>query len=220
MLVLRCNDIKGGNSSDFLCRQLFSLWYIIKLFEELFILIREGTMDCSPPGSSVQGILQARILEWVAMLSSRASSRSRDQTHVSYVSSTGRGFLTTSATWQALSTTVWYQKKVTHPAALTPNFAYKNFPQKNYQGFLSTSQLFLLSPAVNLSRLQTLTFQFIWPHCALGWWTWTLFLNSIFKISFLPLQIHFNLSSPLLLCSSHPEPQPFISQDLQSCFSP
>ena len=31
-------------------------------------------MDCSPPGSSVHGILQAKILEWVAMLSSRGSS--------------------------------------------------------------------------------------------------------------------------------------------------
>jgi len=31
-------------------------------------------MDCSPPGSSVHGILQARILEWVAMPSSRRSS--------------------------------------------------------------------------------------------------------------------------------------------------
>ena len=31
-------------------------------------------MDCSPPGSSVHGILQARILEWVAMPSSRESS--------------------------------------------------------------------------------------------------------------------------------------------------
>ena len=40
-------------------------------------------MDCSPPGSSVHGILQARILEWVAMPSSRGSSQSRDQTQVS-----------------------------------------------------------------------------------------------------------------------------------------
>ena len=35
-------------------------------------------MDCSPPGSSVHRILQARILEWVAMPSSRGSSWSRD----------------------------------------------------------------------------------------------------------------------------------------------
>ena len=40
-------------------------------------------MDCSPPGSSVHGILQARILEWVAMPSSKGSPWSRDWTHVS-----------------------------------------------------------------------------------------------------------------------------------------
>ena len=32
-------------------------------------------MDCSPPGSSVHGILQARVLEWAAMPSSRGSSK-------------------------------------------------------------------------------------------------------------------------------------------------
>ena len=37
-------------------------------------------MDCSPPGSSVHGILQARILEWVAIPFSRRSSRPRDRT--------------------------------------------------------------------------------------------------------------------------------------------
>ena len=39
-------------------------------------------MDCSPPDSSVHGIVQARILEWVAMPSSRGSSRLRDQTRL------------------------------------------------------------------------------------------------------------------------------------------
>ena len=37
-------------------------------------------MDCSPPGSSVHGILQARLLEWGAISSSRRSSPPRDQT--------------------------------------------------------------------------------------------------------------------------------------------
>ena len=60
-------------------------------------------MDCSPPDSSVHGILQARILEWVAMLSSRRSSRPRDWTRVSWVSYTGGGFFTTSATWEYIS---------------------------------------------------------------------------------------------------------------------
>ena len=40
-------------------------------------------MDYSPPGSSVRGILQARILEWVAMSFSRRSSQPRDRTQVS-----------------------------------------------------------------------------------------------------------------------------------------
>ena len=41
-----------------------------------------GCMDCSPPVSSVHGVLQARILEWVAMPSSRGSSWLRNQTRV------------------------------------------------------------------------------------------------------------------------------------------
>ena len=40
-------------------------------------------VDCSPPGSSVHGILQARVLEWVAISFSRGSSRPRDRTQVS-----------------------------------------------------------------------------------------------------------------------------------------
>ena len=40
-------------------------------------------MDCSPPGSCVRGIPQARILEWVAIPFSRGSSWPRDQTQVS-----------------------------------------------------------------------------------------------------------------------------------------
>ena len=41
--------------------------------------------DCSPPDFSVRGILQATILEWVAMAFSRGSSRPRDQTGVSFI---------------------------------------------------------------------------------------------------------------------------------------
>ena len=39
-------------------------------------------MDCSPPGSSVHGILQARTLEWIAIYFSRGSSQPGDQTGV------------------------------------------------------------------------------------------------------------------------------------------
>ena len=47
-------------------------------------------MNCSPPGSSVRGIFQTRILEWVAIRYSRRSSPPRDQTQFSYI--TGRSF--------------------------------------------------------------------------------------------------------------------------------
>ena len=50
-------------------------------------------MDWSPPRSSVHGILQARILERVAMPSTRGSSRPRDRAHISYVSCIGRWVL-------------------------------------------------------------------------------------------------------------------------------
>ena len=42
-------------------------------------------MDCSPPGSSVHGIFQERILEWVAISFSRKSFRPRDRTRVSCI---------------------------------------------------------------------------------------------------------------------------------------
>ena len=47
-------------------------------------------MEYSLLGSSVHGILQSRILEWVVISFSRGSSQHRDQTHISYVSCTGR----------------------------------------------------------------------------------------------------------------------------------
>ena len=44
-------------------------------------------VDCSPPGSSIHGILQARILEWVAISFSRGSSQPRDRIQVSCIAS-------------------------------------------------------------------------------------------------------------------------------------
>ena len=56
---------------------------------------------CSLPSSSVHGILQTRILEWVAISISRGSSQPRDQTLISCVSCTAGGFFTASAAWEA-----------------------------------------------------------------------------------------------------------------------
>ena len=55
-------------------------------------------MDCSPPGSSVHGILQEKLLEWAVMPSSRGASQPRDLTQVFCIA--GR-FLTSWATREA-----------------------------------------------------------------------------------------------------------------------
>ena len=66
--------------------------------------------DCSPPGSSVHGIFQARILVWVAISSSRRSSWPRDWNYVFYISCIGRQFLYYWATWEAPDTAVQFAK--------------------------------------------------------------------------------------------------------------
>ena len=57
-------------------------------------------MDCSPPGSSVHDDSSGKILEWVAMPSSRASSQPRDQTQVSRIAGS---FFTCWTTREAIS---------------------------------------------------------------------------------------------------------------------
>ena len=56
------------------CRQAQSLQSCLTLY---------NPKDCSPPGFSVHGIFQARILEWAAMPTSRGSFQPRDRTHIS-----------------------------------------------------------------------------------------------------------------------------------------
>ena len=65
-------------------------------------------MDCSPPGSSVHGISQARILEWVAISFSRGSSQPRDRTHVFCLA--GRFF-----TIEPPRRPIWYHRSALFP---------------------------------------------------------------------------------------------------------
>jgi len=71
------------------------LWVCIGHKNDFFVVLQPYSCDCSPPGSSVREILQARILEGVAMSLSRGSSHPRDWTQVSHI--TG-GFFTAWAT--------------------------------------------------------------------------------------------------------------------------
>ena len=75
---------------------------------------------CSPPGSSVDGIFQARMLEWVAISDSRCSSWPRDRTYILCLLQLAGGF---------------FSEKVIHFITLTPNFACKNSTLKNHQVF-------------------------------------------------------------------------------------
>ena len=67
-------------------------------------------LDRSLLDSSVHGILQARVLEWVAISSSRGSPQPRDQTHISCGSGTGR-----SSLWWALIQNDWSPYKKRNP---------------------------------------------------------------------------------------------------------
>ena len=58
-------------------------------------------IDYSPPGFSVHGIIQERILEWVAISSSKVSSRARDRTCISCIFCTSRWILYYCDIWEA-----------------------------------------------------------------------------------------------------------------------
>ena len=71
---------KPGETRDYFF--IICAFVHVQLLQSCLILC--DPVDCRPPGSSVLGILQARILEWVAMPSFRGSCRPRDGTNVSW----------------------------------------------------------------------------------------------------------------------------------------
>ena len=78
-------------------------------------------MDGSPPGSSVHGILQARILAWVVASYSRESSWPRDWTQVSCISCTDRQILYHGTTWDTPSNATELPKEAFLLSAAFPN---------------------------------------------------------------------------------------------------
>ena len=99
-----------NNWIDFLIRHItifrglaFCLGYVCVSVCALSCLTLCDPIDCSPPGSSIHGISQARILEWVAISYSRGSSSPRDQNHLSCISCFGRQILYHCTTWEALA---------------------------------------------------------------------------------------------------------------------
>ena len=109
-------------------------------------------MDCSPPGASVHGILQARILKWGAISYSMRSSQLRDLTCISCVSCAGRQILYHYAIWKA---------------QITLNAVYKN--ESNARNSMMNMALFFKTGLASVTdfvfglRLQ------IWVGTTLKW---------------------------------------------------
>ena len=78
------------------------LIFMLSRFSRVQLQSSFQPMDCILPGSSLDEILQARILEWVAVPSSRGSSRPRIKPASLTSSALAGGFFTTSVTWEAL----------------------------------------------------------------------------------------------------------------------
>ena len=70
-------------------------------------------LDCGPPTSSLQGIIQAKILQWVAISYSKGSFLTQDRTSVSCISCIDRGFFITALPGQVEFSVSIYQQE--HP---------------------------------------------------------------------------------------------------------
>ena len=93
MLLVTCTCRVWNLQKDDLCPCVLSQFSCVQLCDP---------MDWNLPGFPVHGILQGRILECVAMLSSRGSSWPRDRNCLSYVFC-----IPTNATWEALNQRTW-----------------------------------------------------------------------------------------------------------------
>ena len=110
-----------------------------------------NSMDCSPPGTSVHGILQAGILEWVAISFSRGSSQPREQTWASSVSCIGRQgfffffffFFTTEPTGKPIKCQQYHNKTVKREMDEQTSWWSKTWPSMLISSHPSTS---ILSP--------------------------------------------------------------------------
>ena len=147
-------------------------------------------MDSSPPGSSVREILQARILEWVAIIFSRGSFQPRDRIRVSCIAS---GFFTIWATREAhvysncdkislCNSFSSHQLQEWNPNVLIKAYRSLHSPRAPPASTNVMPLLFLLLPPFQLLFSQShlllwaeclCPFQICWgstPHCGCGWW--------------------------------------------------
>ena len=91
LLILLSPLRQGLPSNDHKYTDYFTLyhlyWCLLYIYIHSVMTSLYNPMVCSPPRSSVHAIFQARILEWVAMPSSKGSTWLRDGTHISCIAS-------------------------------------------------------------------------------------------------------------------------------------
>ena len=119
----------------------FGLWVLVVQSLNRVQLYSSST-DCSLPGSSIHGVLQARILEWIAISSSRGSSWPRNWTWVfcladEFFSTEPPGKPRFSLSWPFLSSSV----------------TLSSFPPQGFYTFCSLPRMFLLQIFATLSWL-------------------------------------------------------------------
>ena len=139
-------------------------------------------MDCSPPGSSVHGMFQARILEWVAIFFSREYSQPRDWTHILYWKVDMKQFLPKAALcWEAgrwssdkCRHTVWYFSSSTYLLKKTRPGEFEWFVQEGFAVWLLREACAPGYPASQTNTLSTSdTSAFCWTFPALySWLSW------------------------------------------------
>ena len=97
-------------------------------------------LNCSsPPGSSVQGIFQARILEWVATSSSKGSSWPRDWTHISCVSCTAGRFFTTEPPGKPRKLQIQYREVLVASLSVSSSFLPAQVHCRNQEADIGTT---------------------------------------------------------------------------------
>ena len=145
------------------CKECFMMFSV----SQTCLTIWDG-VNCRPLGSSVHGIFEAKLLEWVAISCSRGSSWPRDQTHISCISCIGRRILYHQATLEA-------QFSCTYTHYFSYSFHYALSPDIECSSLCSTVDL-----VTNMSLFSKLMRWHVWvPYPVPGtWWAWVLATSS------------------------------------------
>ena len=114
-------------------------------------------IDYSPPGSSVHGILLARILEWIAISSSRGSFQPRDQSHMSRGSYFAGRFFTTELLEKPICMHV-HTYVYTHVYTHTHTHTYTNIHTTSIQAMLIVLHIFHLQAYLFISHNESIRY--------------------------------------------------------------